>query len=230
MKLNLLGKERIVVGNVELLEELCDEKRFWKTPGDGVSSLKSKQDSRSGLFGAPTEDSVDWQQAHRTLMPAFGPLSIQQMFGEMHDIASQLVLAWARKGPSYRIPVTSDFTRLTLDTIALCAMDHRFNSFYQDTLDPYVEAMNTTLSASSDRLKVGSIVRRMMPWDKTAQKVQHDGAYMAKTAKELVQFRRNHPTVCQSQGQNATLRRVLIPLFCVGEAGSAQCNGQWQGS
>jgi cytochrome P450 / NADPH-cytochrome P450 reductase len=44
----------------------------------------------------------------------------------MHDIASQLVLKWARKGPSYRIPVADDFTRLTLDTIALCTMDFRY--------------------------------------------------------------------------------------------------------
>ena len=105
IKLNILGNERITVANVELLEELCDEKRFWKTPGDGVTSLKGKKQGPSGLFSAPTEDDMDWQQAHRTLMPAFGPLSIQQMFGEMHDIASQLVLKWARMGSSYRIPV-----------------------------------------------------------------------------------------------------------------------------
>lgn len=120
IKLNILGNERITIGSVELVEELCDEKRFWKTPGDGLAALKRGDRSGSranGLFTAPSEEDMDWQQAHRTLMPAFGPLSIQQMFGEMHDIASQLVLKWARMGPSYRIPVTSDFTRLTLDTI-----------------------------------------------------------------------------------------------------------------
>ena len=94
------------------------------------------------------------------------------MFTEMHDVASQLVLKWARMGPSYRIPVTADFTRLTLDTIALCTMDYRFNSFYQDAMHPFVEAMNTSLTASSDRLKLGSMVRKMMPWDRSAEKVQ----------------------------------------------------------
>ena len=48
------------------------------------------------------------------------------------DIASQLVLKLARYGPSYKIPPTDDFTRLTLDTLALCAMDYRFNSFYTE--------------------------------------------------------------------------------------------------
>ena len=145
-------------------------------------------------------------------MPAFGPLSIQHMFGEMHDIASQLVLKWARMGPSYRIPVTSDFTRLTLDTIALCTMDYRFNSFYQDAMHPFVEAMNTSLTASSDRLKIGSMVRKMMPWDKSVENVQKAGKCkrsqrlstifsiltlildMGQTARELLQHRREHPT------------------------------------
>ena len=196
IKLNLLGNERIFVGSAELVEELCDEKRFWKTPGDGLASLSknSRKKSAAGLFTAPSEENLDWQQAHRTLMPAFGPLSIQSMFGEMHDIASQLVLKWARMGPSYRIPVTSDFTRLTLDTIALCAMDYRFNSFYQDELHPFVQAMNSNLSASSDRLKVGAMVRKLMPWDKTVEDVKKNGQYMQEVAHELVKIRRENPT------------------------------------
>ena len=37
----------------------------------------------------------------------------------MLDIGSQLVSKWARLGPENKIPVTDDFTRLTLDSIAL---------------------------------------------------------------------------------------------------------------
>ena len=39
----------------------------------------------------------------------------------MLDIGSQLVSKWARYGPEYKINVTDDFTRLTLDSIALYA-------------------------------------------------------------------------------------------------------------
>lgn len=108
-----------------------------------------------------------------------GPNTVQ------HDIASQLILKWARMGPSYRIPVTSDFTRLTLDSIALCAMDYRFNSFYQDELGPFVQAMNNTLGASNDRLKIGSMLRKMMPWDRSAENLQKDRAYMRQVAEEV---------------------------------------------
>ena len=83
VKLNLLGTERVTIANVELLEELCDEKRFWKTPGDGLTSTQKSDRSPKGLFTAASEEEPDWQQAHRTLMPAFGPLSIPIMFPEM---------------------------------------------------------------------------------------------------------------------------------------------------
>ncbi|KAK5110979.1 hypothetical protein LTR85_000689 [Meristemomyces frigidus] len=198
VKLNLFGKERITIASVDLLEELVDEKRFWKSPGDGLASLESTskdaEKNHTGLFTATSEEDMDWQQAHRTLMPAFGPISIQSMFGEMHDIASQLVLKWARMGPTFRIPVTADFTRLTLDTIALCAMDYRFNSFYQDELHPFVQAMNTSLTASSDRLKLSSLVRKMLPWDKSGEKLKVDREYMKVLSRDLVQVRRDNPT------------------------------------
>ena len=71
------------------------------------------------------------------------------MSPEMHDIASQLVMKWARMSDDYKIPVTNDFTRLTLDTIALCAMDYRFNPFHQDEMHPFVAAMNSSLEARS---------------------------------------------------------------------------------
>jgi cytochrome P450/NADPH-cytochrome P450 reductase len=193
-KLNFLGKDLIVVTNHELLEELCDEKRFWKASGQSLDSLSKQGSTRYGLFVAPSEELMDWQQAHRILTPAFGPLPIKGMYPEMHDIASQMILKWARLGPSYRIPVTLDFTRLTLDTIALCSMDARFNSFYQEEMHPFVAAMNTLLSASSDRLKPAKLLRSMLPWDTTGENVEKAREYMGSVAKELVQYRRENPT------------------------------------
>jgi cytochrome P450 / NADPH-cytochrome P450 reductase len=37
----------------------------------------------------------------------------------MYDIATQLIAKWARMGSDEPIHVTDDFTRLTLDSIAL---------------------------------------------------------------------------------------------------------------
>jgi cytochrome P450 / NADPH-cytochrome P450 reductase len=190
-KLRIQNVERVFVCNHALVDEVCDEKRFWKMTSPALSSLAMGSKAR-GLFTAPSEADPDWVQAHRTLLPAFGPLAIQEMFPEMYDIASQLVMKWARKGSEYRIPLTDDFTRLTLDTIALCAMDYRFNSFYQDEMHPFVEAMNNTLQARSDANKLPNLIHNLILGPKDDLKA--DSQFMDQVAGELVQHRRDHPT------------------------------------
>lgn len=110
----------------------------------------------------------------------------------MHDIASQLVLKWARKGSEYRIPVTDDFTRLTLDTIALCAMDYRFNSFYQDGMHPFVQAMINTLSAGMERQKIPQVFHRFMRSQN--EQLKADGQFQRELAAGMVRHRRQNPT------------------------------------
>ena len=48
---------------------------------------------------------------------------------------------WARLNPDDDVNVPQDMTALTLDTIALCGFDYRFNSFYRETPHPFVAAM-----------------------------------------------------------------------------------------
>jgi cytochrome P450/NADPH-cytochrome P450 reductase len=110
----------------------------------------------------------------------------------MHDIASQLVLKWARKGEEYKIPVTDDFTRLTLDTIALCTMDYRFNSFYQDELHPFVQAMTNLLKSRSNASQLSGMLHKLS--SSYAANLARDAQFQRETAKQLVQFRREHPT------------------------------------
>ncbi|ORY05572.1 fatty acid hydroxylase [Clohesyomyces aquaticus] len=189
-RLKMMGKDRVICTSYEIFEELCDETRFFKMPGAALESLNDK--SAAGLFVSPSEKHPDWQQAHRILMPAFGPLAIRNMFDEMHDIASQLVLKWARKGSDQKIPVTEDFTRLTLDTIALCAMDFRFNSFYQDGMHPFVDAMVGMLTATQARQRTPGFIQKFK-WAENEQ-AEKDGKYLRQVSEEIVRHRREHPT------------------------------------
>ena len=110
----------------------------------------------------------------------------------MHDIASQLILKWARLGREYKIPVTTDFTRLTLDTIALCAMDYRFNSFYSDEMHPFILAMNNTLGALNDDGQISHMARNFFAGKN--KQLQADRKLQATVASQLVANRRAHPT------------------------------------
>ncbi|PNS14900.1 hypothetical protein CAC42_2129 [Sphaceloma murrayae] len=189
LKLTILGQERLFVNSHRLFEELCDEKRFQKTVAGPLEQIRNGV--RDGLFTAyPGEH--NWEIAHRTLMPAFGPLPIRSMFDEMHDIASQLVLKWARFGDKQDIDVTSDFTRLTLDTIALCAMGTRFNSFYHEEMHPFVDAMVGLLVESGRRARRPNIADRFLRADR--QRYDRDIALLQKTAMDLVEARRRNPT------------------------------------
>ena len=110
-------RKRAVVSSVEMMDDVCDEKLFMKQNA-ATSSLPQR--GRDGLFTAHS-NSQDWAVAHRVLMPAFGPLSIEGLFDGMHDIAKQLCLFWARQGPDHPIHASDDFTRLTLDSECACS-------------------------------------------------------------------------------------------------------------
>jgi len=122
---------------------------------------------------------------------AFGPISIRGMFDEMHDIASQLVIKWARFGPKEKINVTDDFTRLTLDSIALCAMDTRFNSFYHEEMNPFVDAMVGLLQESGARARRPAIATYFMR--SAQQKYDADISLLKEVAKEVVAERKANP-------------------------------------
>ena len=122
-------------------------------------------------------------------MPAFGPSSLRAIFDGMYDNTSQLTLKWARHGKNAPIAVTEDFTRLTLDTIALCAMDFCFNSYYKEGVHPFVEAMSHFLTESGNRtrrLPLPSIFYRGKD-----RKFFENIAVMRKTANEVLQERKS---------------------------------------
>lgn len=78
IKLRVAGREAIAVGGFDLFDELCDETRFYKRLLGPLADVQNR--AATGLFTQSTEKEPDWGQAHRILMPAFGPLAIEQMF------------------------------------------------------------------------------------------------------------------------------------------------------
>lgn len=121
-------------------------------------------------------------------------LSLEQMVirpKDMYDIASQLAMKWARQDPKTPIMVTDDFTRLTLDTIALCSMGSRFNSFYHDEMHPFVEAMIGLLQGSGDRARRPGLVNSLPTSENT--KYWNDIAFLRSFAQELVDARKKNP-------------------------------------
>ncbi|KAM5372105.1 hypothetical protein ACJZ2D_007638 [Fusarium nematophilum] len=182
------GKTYLIVGSNKLINEICDETRFQKTLNTELGEVRNL--ANDGLFTAkPGEE--NWGIAHRILMPAFGPVNIRNMFDEMADIASQMALKWARQGPSKPILAADDFTRLAFDTVALCSMDFRFNSFYRDSLHPFIGSMGDVLNESGQRFMRPSIAKAF--FRATTKKYFEDIKMMRHVAGEVVQARRAEP-------------------------------------
>lgn len=187
-KLTIFGKDMYVVSSQELVDELSDETRFQKRIHGPLKEIRAF--AGDGLFTAYNSE-PNWAKAHRLLMPAFGPLGVRSMFDRMVDIANQMFVKWERYGSGAVIDVADNMTRLTLDTIALCAFDYRFNSFYQNEMHPFVAAMVDALEEAGQRTRRPNVVSNMMVV--TRRKYEADQNVLAKVAEQLIAERRQDP-------------------------------------
>ncbi|MBE0591081.1 MAG: cytochrome P450, partial [Gemmatimonadales bacterium] len=187
-KVTLGGRDVIWVGSQELVDEVSDEARFEKLIHATLYNIRDF--AGDGLFTART-DEPNWGKAHRLLRPAFGPLGMRNMFDQMQDVAEQMMLRWERFGPDTAIDVADNMTRLTLDTIALCAFDYRFNSFYQNEMHPFVDAMVGALGEAGARSRRPQIATRAMMLSE--RRYRDEIRLMHEVADELIARRRTDP-------------------------------------
>ena len=213
-RLVVAGNSLVFISSQELANEVCNEERFTKFVVSGLKELRNGV--RDGLFTANDPEEENWAIAHRILVPAFGPLMIRSMFDgeqlhtltaffpkprvltswkDMYDIGTQLVMKWARQGSNVPIVVTDDFTRLTLDTVGLCSMGIRFNSFYSEDLHPFIKAMGNMLKVAGNRSRRPGLVNSLLSNVPATEdkKFWADIEYMRSFSHELLAARRNHP-------------------------------------
>jgi cytochrome P450/NADPH-cytochrome P450 reductase len=85
-----------------LVNEVCDETRFGKYVAGPLWEVRAF--AGDGLFTAqswPAEKAdPNWAKAHRILVPAFGPVSIQAMLPNMLDIGISILTNGADVQPS----------------------------------------------------------------------------------------------------------------------------------
>ncbi|MFD3585812.1 bifunctional cytochrome P450/NADPH--P450 reductase [Streptomyces sp. NPDC058683] len=146
--MDIAGIEQVFVYDPDLVAEVCDETRFFKqiekTPLNHVRDFTG-----AGLFTAHQHEE-EWAMAHRILLPAFSQRAMKNYYGQMLEIAQNLVGKWeSREGQP--VNITDDYTRLTLDTIALSGFGYRFGSFAEEELHPFLNALLESLIESLRR-------------------------------------------------------------------------------
>ncbi|MEW2571823.1 cytochrome P450 [Streptomyces sp. NPDC047070] len=219
--LTIAGQRTIMTSSHTLVAEMCSSPSLWtKTVHTALEEIRAF--AGDGLFTA-YNDEPNWGAAHRLLMPAFGTLAMKDYFPAMLDIAEQLFTRWERFGPDTRIDVADDMTRLTLDTIALCAFDVRFNSFYSEDLHPFVGAMLRSLVEAGAR---GERLPGVQPLlFRTNRQYQDDIATMRGVTEEIVAARNAQPPHTRPDD---LLERMLTAVDPVTGARLPEENVQYQ--
>ncbi|KAF3481177.1 NADPH cytochrome P450 [Arthroderma uncinatum] len=121
-KIQVLGKQIVVVGNTSLAAEVCDEKRFRKCTG-AASFLVMREAVHDALFTA-SDHEPSWGIAHRIMTPLIAPSSDDVRVKELQEMASELVAKWSSgTAQPERVHVTEDTKRLTVQS----AIYHFFN-------------------------------------------------------------------------------------------------------
>ncbi|KAH8818614.1 fatty acid hydroxylase [Flagelloscypha sp. PMI_526] len=188
------GLEMNVLNSYRLANEVSDETRFEKRVQGALEQVRELVGD--GLFTAHYDShkkEPNWAVAHRVLMPAFGPANIRGMFEDMRDICTQLIQKWTRFGPTANFEASEDFTRLALDTLFLCSMNHRLNSFYSNDPPPFAAAMGDFLTEAGSRSRRPGIVSAMMTG--TTAKWFQDKDFMVGLAAKVVAERQATPDV-----------------------------------
>ncbi|KAJ3908355.1 hypothetical protein F5879DRAFT_357271 [Lentinula edodes] len=101
-----------------------------------------------------------WITAHRLLIPVFGVMRVRDMLEDMREICDQMICKW--DGP---------------DTIALCSMSYRLDSFASP---PFVQTMVDFLRECNDRANRPWIIQMFI--NITDGKHQPDVEKMSKIA------------------------------------------------
>jgi len=180
------GGVRYIVSGADLVEEVCDERRFDKLISGGLAEVR-RDPVNAGLFSAETGNPL-WRRAHNILLPSFSQQAMLDYHPMMLDVADQLLLKWERLNHGDEIDVADDMTRLTLDTIALCGFGYRFNSFYRDTPHPFVAAMVRVLAESQARSRQLAAQTRLRV--RAARRLEADQAYMDQMVDDVIRERR----------------------------------------
>lgn len=186
-ELRLTNDRLLVACDFELAAELCDDKRFGKRIGGPLKFVR--RFTGDGLFTA-TNDEENWMKAHHILMPAFSMKAIRSYFPGMLEVGQKLVQKWSQFDPE-GVDVGEDFTRLTMDTIALCGFDYRFDSFASASPHPFVGAMMRCLADCKKQMRTFR-VQKLLDF-KGRRQFASDRALMFQIVDDVIAERVAHP-------------------------------------
>jgi cytochrome P450/NADPH-cytochrome P450 reductase len=181
------GREIVFVAGVDLMADLADESRFAKHLAPGVAQLRTV--AGDGLFTA-YNDEPNWRSAHELLQPAFTQSAMRGYHPTMLAVTRRLIAAWDAQVGGAPVDVSTDMTKLTLETIGSTGFGYEFGSFDRARPHPFVTAMFGTLHYAQQQNFQFPIIGRFLG-KKAAAQYQADAKLMASVVDEVIRQRRD---------------------------------------
>ncbi|NKS63450.1 cytochrome P450 [Rhodococcus hoagii] len=183
-----LGHRFVFVSGADMVAELSDESRFAKNVAPGIAELRGI--GGDGLFTAYNEE-PNWARAHNLLRPAFTQAAMRSYHDIMVAVAGELTEHWDTHVDEAPVDVSSDMTKLTLETIGRAGFSYSFDSFRRGRPHPFVEAMVRALTHAQRRtFRKVPLVSKLL-YRKSDRQNERDTAYLAQVVDEVIRQRRD---------------------------------------
>lgn len=183
-----LGHRFVFVSGADMVAELSDESRFAKNVAPGIAELRGI--GGDGLFTAYNEE-PNWARAHNLLRPAFTQAAMRSYHDIMVAVAGELAEHWDTHDDGAPVDVSSDMTKLTLETIGRAGFSYSFDSFRRERPHPFVEAMVRALTHAQRRtFRKVPLVSKLL-YRRSDRQNEQDTAYLAQVVDEVIRQRRD---------------------------------------
>ncbi|KAG1414565.1 hypothetical protein G6F58_006896 [Rhizopus delemar] len=162
VEISLLGKIIVGTNDPNIAEIFAKESEYFtkKITKSGLGEVK--EFAGQGLFTTDT-DEMDWQLAHKLLMPAFSPRAIKAYQGEMGIIAQQTMRIFEQYRPDEPVEILDWTTNLTFETIGRIGFGYEFNLLVDrdQEQNAFIEAMGYCLKQAVQRMQQAAFVKQL---------------------------------------------------------------------
>ncbi|AOW93501.1 cytochrome P450 [Rhodococcus sp. WMMA185] len=184
----VFGIRFVFVSGSEMVAELSDDSRFGKHLAPGVDSLR--EIGGDGLFTAYDHE-PNWDKAHHLLVPAFTKSAMRSYHDTMLDVAGELTEHWDQFVDGGAVDVSSDMTKVTLETIGRTGFSYSFDSFKRERPHPFVQAMVNALSHSQRTSLVRATTLGRLLTRRSDRRNVANIEYLAEVVDEVIRSRRD---------------------------------------
>lgn len=133
-------------------------------------------------------------------------LRLTQVVKCRQELSAQLILMWDRFGPEHEIECIEDMSRLTFDTIGLCAFGYRFNGFYSKEAHPFMTQLKESIVESGRRANRPDLLNHLYYRDE--QHRQENIIKMRELCNKIIQDRIDNPKTDAKDLLNVMLNGV----------------------